>query len=153
MNQLLVFIQNHPFLLTGIVAMAAIAITFELRHRRNTSTAVSPGDAVRLMNGGALVLDIRPTEAFATGHIIDARNVPADNIASESNSLKKYREKPVIVCCDSGATSAGAANSLKAQGFTKVVNLRGGLAAWKQENLPLVTADAVKQGGKKRSKS
>jgi 3-mercaptopyruvate sulfurtransferase SseA len=36
---------------------------------------------------------------------------------------------------------------LKSLGFAKVVNLRGGLAAWKQENLPIVTAKAGNKGG------
>ena len=55
-----------------------------------------------------------------------------------AESLKKYRDKPVIVCCESGMRSGAAARVLKAQGFAKVVNLRGGLAAWRTENLPLV---------------
>ena len=38
--------------------------------------------------------------------------------------------------------SSAAARVLKAQGFAKVVNLRGGLAAWRAENLPLVKSDA-----------
>jgi rhodanese-related sulfurtransferase len=38
--------------------------------------------------------------------------------------------------------SGAAARVLQAQGFTKVVNLRGGLQAWRAENLPLVKADA-----------
>ncbi len=37
--------------------------------------------AVRLMNQGALVLDLRPKEAFEAGHIADARNVPAAELA------------------------------------------------------------------------
>jgi rhodanese-related sulfurtransferase len=53
--------------------------------------------------------------------------------------LKKYREKTVIVYCETGTTSAAAAKELRASGFNKAVNLRGGLSAWRQDNLPVVT--------------
>ncbi|HTE42051.1 MAG TPA: rhodanese-like domain-containing protein [Steroidobacteraceae bacterium] len=149
MNRFLEFLQNHPYLFTAAFAVAIAAIVMELRHRKGTSAAVGPLDAVRLINSGALVLDVRPAEAFAGGHIIDARHIAAEDLGKEAESLKKkYLEKPVILCCDSGMTSAGAANTLKAQGFSKVVNLRGGLQAWKQENLPLVIAQPDKVSGK-----
>jgi rhodanese-related sulfurtransferase len=154
MNRFLEFIQAHPYLLTAVIAVAVAAIVVELRHRKGTSSAVGPLDAVRLINSGALVLDVRSAEAFAGGHIIDARHIAADDLAKEAESLKKkYREKPVIVCCDSGMTSAGAANTLKAQGFSQVVNLRGGLQAWKQENLPLVIDGSDKASDKPSGKS
>jgi rhodanese-related sulfurtransferase len=43
-------------------------------------------------------------------------------------------------------TSSGGAKLLRAQGFTKVVNLRGGLQAWRAENLPLVKTDKDRKG-------
>lgn len=153
MSQLFEFIQNHPWLSGSIVALAFAAIAIELRHRVAGAVAVGPADAVRLMNGGALVLDVRAADAFATGHIIDARNIPQPELGAQAESLKKkYLEKPIVVCCDSGVTSGGAATLLKSQGFTKVVNLRGGLSAWKQENLPLVTAASANKPGNKPGK-
>jgi rhodanese-related sulfurtransferase len=151
MNRLFEFIQHHPLLFSGIALVAIAAIVIELRHRLSAAVAVGPTDAVRLMNGGALVLDVRPADAYAAGHIIDARHIPQAELAAQADSLKKHREKPVIVCCDSGVTSGAAASILKGLGFTQVVNLRGGLNAWKQDNLPLVTASATpKSGGKNK---
>jgi rhodanese-related sulfurtransferase len=51
--------------------------------------------------------------------------------------LKKYKEKPVVVYDESGSLSASATRQLAAQGFTKAVNLRGGIVAWRTENLPV----------------
>ena len=142
MNRLLEFIQNHA-LLTGAAAVLGItAVVLELRHRMSAAGAVGPSDAVRLINAGALVIDVRGADAYATGHIIDSRNVTHADLAAQADSLKKYRDKPVIVVCDSGATAAASANTLKTAGFNQVVNLRGGLAAWKQENMPVVTTPA-----------
>jgi rhodanese-related sulfurtransferase len=152
MEHLLPFIQKHPLLVSGIALLAIAAIVIELRHRLSAAAAVGPSDAVRLMNKGALVIDVRAAEAYATGHIIDARHIPQAELAAQADALKKYREKPVIVCCDSGVTSGASAGVLKSLGFTQVVNLRGGIGAWKTENMPLVTTTSKIAGKSKGSK-
>ena len=63
---------------------------------------------------------------------------------SRAESLKKYKDKPLIVYCENGFASAAAARALKEQGFTKVATLRGGLQGWRQENLPLVKGEGKK---------
>lgn len=153
MNRLAEFIQHNPLLVALVVALAVAAIVIELRFRKQGSTALGPAEAVRLINGGALVIDVRAQEAFASGHIIDSRHIPQNDLAGQADSLKKYREKPVLLYCDTGVASSAAARALKALGFANVVNLRGGLAAWKQENLPTVTEKkgAAKQKGGKQS--
>ncbi|HEX7011731.1 MAG TPA: rhodanese-like domain-containing protein [Steroidobacteraceae bacterium] len=144
MNRLLEYTTNHPFLVGAAVILAVLAIVIEIRHRARGSNSVGPTDAVRLTNSGAIVLDVRDPNEYEAGHIIDARNIPAAEIASRADSLKKYKEKPVIVCCENGFASAAAARTLRASGFTKVVTLRGGLQNWRQENLPLVKGAARK---------
>ena len=151
MNRLFEFIQHNTLLTSAAALLAIAAVVIELRHRLGSAVAVGPTDAVRLMNSGALVIDVRTADAFAAGHIIDARHIAQSELAAQADALKKYREKPVIVCCESGQSSGASAGVLKALGFTKVVNLRGGIAAWKQDNMPLVTASASKGGGKNKS--
>lgn len=138
MNRFFEFAAAHPLLITAIVVVALIAIVLEIRHRASGSGAVSPTEAVLMANQGALMLDVRNDEQYADGHIIDARHVRGSDLGSSTDSLKKYKDKAVVVYCDTGATSASAARVLKSKGFTKVVNLRGGLQAWKQESLPVV---------------
>ncbi|HEX7114338.1 MAG TPA: rhodanese-like domain-containing protein [Steroidobacter sp.] len=144
MNRLLEYTSNHPFLVVAAVILAVLAIVIEIRHRARGSNSVGPMDAVRLTNSGAIVLDVRDSKEYEAGHIIDARNIPAAELASRADTLKKFKEKPVIVCCENGFASAAAARALRAQGFTKVVTLRGGLQSWRQENLPLVKGAARK---------
>jgi rhodanese-related sulfurtransferase len=142
MDKLLEYVARHPFLVGGTAALAAAVLIYEFSRARNAGEAVGPLDAVRLLNQGALLLDVRSKAEFDSGHVIDARHVPQEEIAASAETLKKYREKVVIACCESGMRSSAAARVLKAQGFTKVVNLRGGLAAWRGENLPLVKSDS-----------
>jgi rhodanese-related sulfurtransferase len=89
------------------------------------------------MNQGATVLDLRTEEAYAEGHISGARHFDAAQILKAAETLKRYKEKPLIVVCDRGTVGAAAVRTLGRQGFTKVFNLRGGLVAWRAQNLPL----------------
>jgi len=129
---------QHPYLAAAAVILLAAVIVMETRARARGASGVSPGEAVRLMNKGALVIDVRSNDAFAAGHIGDARNIAAADLPAQAESLKRFREKPVVICCDTGVISGGAARRLAALGFTQVANLRGGLNAWRQDNLPLV---------------
>jgi len=148
MQRLLEFIGHHPYLVAAAVLAAVVVLVYELRARVQAFAALSATQAVRLMNQGALVLDLRGKDSFDAGHIVDARNVPAAELESQADSLKKWRDKNVITYCDSGANGASGARTLIKLGFTKVFNLQGGLNAWVKDNLPL----AKTAGGKSSSK-
>jgi rhodanese-related sulfurtransferase len=147
MQRLIEFIGHHPWLASGAAAMAIAVLVYELRERIQSFASLSAMQAVRLMNQGALVLDLRGRESYDAGHIGDARNVPAADLPNQLESLKKWREKSVITYCDSGRDGALAARTLQKQGFTKVFNLDGGLNAWVKDNLPLAKGS---QGGKSK---
>lgn len=137
MDALLQHFSAHPFLAGAAVALTVAVLVHELRQRANAASAVSPTEAVRLMNDGAVLVDVRSVNQFKDGHITGARNVPGDQIADGAKALEKFRDQTIITCCDSGATSGAAARRLTELGFSRVVNLRGGLTAWRQDNLPV----------------
>jgi rhodanese-related sulfurtransferase len=147
MDRFFEYAVRHPLLVGGTVLLALLAAAYEFSRARSGGQSVGPTDAVRLLNQGALLVDVRSQAEFDSGHIIDARHVPESDLAQAGETLKRYRDKVVVVCCESGARSAAAARTLTTQGFTKVVNLRGGLQAWRAENLPLIKKD---QGAKAR---
>lgn len=137
MDRFLQYASNHTGL-AGLAALAALlVIIYELRERGSSAASVSPQELIRLQNQGALILDIRKPDVYATGHIVGARHLPSDQILTAGDSLKKYKEKPVIVYCDTGSLAAAAVRQLQGQGFTKAFNLRGGLTGWRTDNLPL----------------
>lgn len=138
MDRLLEYVGHHP-ILAALTALAAIAaLGYEAWLRAQSAGGLPPQEVIRLMNQGATLLDLRRSEDFAAGHISGARHFDAAQLATATESLRKYKERPLIVYCDRGVTASGAAKQLVQQGFTKVFNLRGGLAAWRAENLPLV---------------
>ena len=63
-----------------------------------------------------------------------------EQILKAADTLKKHREKPVVVYDATGSLGTAAARQLAAQGFTRAFTLRGGLAAWRADNLPLSRA-------------
>jgi rhodanese-related sulfurtransferase len=140
MDRLLEYITHHPWYAAGAAVAALLVIVYELRTRNENVSAVSPQDVVRLMNQGALVIDLRPEDAFATGHVAGARQMSGEQILKAGDTLKKQKEKVLIVYDDTGSLGAAAVRQLAAQGFTKAFNLRGGISAWRAENLPLSKA-------------
>ena len=152
MQRLIEFTGNHPYLVLAAVFMLVVVIVSEIRARLQGIAAIAPQDAIRLMNQGALVLDVRGREPYAAGHIGEARHVPLKDLAGSVDSLKKYKEKPIVAYCDTGNEASLAARELRRLGFLKAFNLRGGLAAWQQENLPIVrTSDTPAPKPSKRN--
>ncbi len=95
-------------------------------------------EATRLMNqGGSLVLDIREGDEFASGHLPKARHIPLSQLSKRVDEIVKFKDKPVLVTCRTGAKAGAAARLLKQAGFTKVLALRGGVDAWQQASLPV----------------
>ena len=149
MQRLFEFIAHHPYLASGAVLAAIALAVYEVQARLQAFAALSAMQAVRLMNQGALVLDLRNKDSFDSGHIGDARNLPVAELESQAESLKRWRDKNVITYDDSGSGGAGAARTLTKLGFTKVFSLEGGLNAWVKDNLPLTkTASGGRAGGK-----
>ena len=140
MDRLIEYVSNHPLLVASAVFAAVVVITYESRIRATAFASVSTQDLIRLMNQGALVLDIRKPDEFAQAHVNGAKHLPSDQILTAGDNFKRFKDKPVVVYCDSGSLAAAAVRQLNAQGFTKAFTLRGGLAAWRAENLPVAKA-------------
>lgn len=90
-----------------------------------------------LSNDSVQLLDVRTPEEFAEGHIEDATNLNVYDKNFIEEAMKSLdSSKPVAVYCRSGKRSADAAQKLSEKGF-KVINLKGGILAWKANNLPI----------------
>ena len=140
MDRVLEYVSHHPWLATATAVVLAIIVVYEMRARSESLFSVSPQELIRLMNQGALVLDLRPAEQYQAGHLNGARQMNSDQILSAGDTLRKHKEKAVVVYDDRGSLGAAAVRQLTAQGFTRAFALRGGLAAWRADNLPLTRA-------------
>lgn len=100
---------------------------------------VSVSEATLLINRqDAIVVDVRETAEWSTGHIQDARHIALGHLGKHLSEIDKFKEKPVIVVCASGNRSRSACGTLKKAGFQQVFNLTGGVAAWRDAGLPMI---------------
>jgi rhodanese-related sulfurtransferase len=144
MDQYLEFAGNNTLLVAALSISFFVLVFTELRRKSMGLTNVEPHDAVRLINADSVVIDIRSPEAFARGHIVNAKNIPIGELDANMEKVKKY--KSILTVCDAGVSSNQAVNTLRKAGLDNVYGIRGGINAWTQANLPLVTA---KKTGKK----
>lgn len=137
MAQLVEFVGNHVWLVAGLVAAWSAVLFYEMRLRAQGATHISAADAVRLINKGALVIDVRKPEEFQSGHIVNARNVPAERV-QQGDEINKKKDKILLTVCADGSSSGKAAGHLRKAGYENAFSLKGGLAGWRADNLPLV---------------
>jgi rhodanese-related sulfurtransferase len=137
MERLLEYLQRHPYLASVAVAMALAVFVFELRTRRVAYAALRPQETVQLMNQGAQLYDMRDAGAFAAGHINGAKHLDPAQQANATELLKRFKDRLLVIYCEDGHRSTSLTRQLHAGGFTKVFNLRGGLATWRAEGMPL----------------
>jgi len=144
MDKFLEFAGNHTLLVFALVTTFLLVIFTELRRKASGMLNVPPTDAVKLINNDAVVIDLRSIEAYSNGHIVNAKSVPMGELAGHMGKLDKLKKKPVIAVCDSGISSTKAVNTLRNSGFESVYGLKGGMAAWGQAGLPVVTGKKTK---------
>ena len=138
MNDLIQFANHHPLMLGALVAAGFVVLFYELRLRAGGTTHVSAADAVRLINKGALVIDVRKPADYEAGHIVNARNVELDKIQRGDETIVKKKDKVLLAVCDNGGLSGKAAGLLRKAGYPNTFSLRGGIVGWRADNLPLV---------------
>jgi len=94
------------------------------------------------------VLDVRTPGEFAEGHIQNALNIDWNGANFDAQVSKLDKKSPVFVYCLSGGRSASAASQLRTLGFTKVLELDGGMMGWRSAGLPETTdARVLKKSG------
>ncbi len=147
MDRFLEFAGEHMLLVTALFVSFFVLVFSELRRKASGILAVDPNSAVKLINNDALVIDLRSAESFGRGHIVNARNIPFDELSARLDKIEKYKDKPVVAVCDAGITSNRAVTTLRSSGFESAYGLKGGMNAWSQAGLPVVSGKKTK--GKK----
>ncbi len=128
---------TENIVLIAIAFASGAMLMWPIIMKRTAGASVDTLGATRLINDTqALIVDVRAPGEFEAGHLPGARNIPLAELDSRAGELPQGR--PVIVCCNSGMSSAKAAAALRKAGRQEVFNLDGGLNAWRQAGLPVV---------------
>ena len=136
MEQLFEFVGNHPLLVGAFLLILALFVRNELVRG---GRAVTPQELVNLVNrDGAVVVDVRDKNEFSEGHIVGAINVPHTALANRLAELEKYKERPLVLACKMGQHAGASGTVLCKAGFQNVSRLKGGVAEWRNQSLPVV---------------
>jgi rhodanese-related sulfurtransferase len=146
MDRILEFAGNHPLLVSALMASFFLVVFYELRRKASGTINIEAIDAVKLINNDAVIIDLRSADAYGRGHIVNARNIPSDEVEAKTATLEKYKSTPIVAVCDSGVSSTRAVNSLRKKGFESVYGLKGGMTGWSQAGL---TKSKPKKGKKR----
>jgi rhodanese-related sulfurtransferase len=99
---------------------------------------VLPPEAQRMMESGALLVDVRELDEYQQVRIPGATFMPLSGLAQTYHQLPT--DRPVILYCRTGSRSANATAALTHQvGLGNVHNLEGGIVEWYEEGLPTTT--------------
>ncbi|MDO5654551.1 MAG: rhodanese-like domain-containing protein [Flavobacteriaceae bacterium] len=87
----------------------------------------------RITEPNVQIIDARTAKEYTDGHIENAQNMDVLQIENFRTEIQKLdKEKPVLVYCKSGKRSQKASQILEEEGFTKVIDLKGGYNAWQK---------------------
>ncbi|MBN8886868.1 MAG: rhodanese-like domain-containing protein [Rudaea sp.] len=132
------FIGNHLVLVTLFLVVLVSLIGNEISRFFRGYRELTPAALTQLINRESpLVVDLSAPGDFEKAHIPGARNVQLSQFDPENKDLAPVKDRPVAVYCRAGTTSAQAAAKLVKAGFKQVFWLGGGLAAWREANLPV----------------
>jgi rhodanese-related sulfurtransferase len=98
---------------------------------------ISPEEARRLMNEGAVLVDVREADEHAREKIPGARNVPLSSIGNGASPGLATAERGIIYHCRTGARTAENADRLSGAANCEAYLVEGGLDAWRKAGLPL----------------
>lgn len=134
-------------LLFNIIA-AAIFSAGVLSCTAQTNTALNAGEFETGIGtkDSIQILDVRTPGEYSSGHIKGA-------LLADWNNKEEFKRrvafidknKPVYVYCLAGGRSAAAAEKMRAEGYEKVYELKGGINAWKADSKPLEGKSTAKQ--------
>ena len=99
---------------------------------------VSRGEARKLIEDGAQLVDVRTEHEWAAGRIAGATHLPLDELAERAGEIDS--DRPVVLYCRGGNRSSMAASALAEAGYD-AVKMEEGIVGWADEGLPLAPDD------------
>jgi rhodanese-related sulfurtransferase len=124
--------------LVAVAVVSGAMLVLPLLRRGAGGPSVTTLQATQMINRqDALLLDVREQAEYAQAHILNARGLPLSQLEARIGDIEKFKDKPLIVYCATDNRSSSAVATLKKRGFSNVVILSGGFAAWQQAGLPV----------------
>ena len=135
MNTFFLFISQNFIAVTLLLLSPIALIVYE---GRKGGKKLSPGEATRKINKeNALVVDLRSSQEFSSGHIAGSINVQEDKLEQHLTTKRHSKETPVVLVCKTGAASKKSGISLMKAGYLDINVVSGGMMTWEGNGMPL----------------
>jgi rhodanese-related sulfurtransferase len=138
------FTDYANLVLIAIVLISGGLLLWPVISRRGRG-GLSAAEATQLINRrNAVVVDLRPAEEYAGGHLPQARHVEFAQLQAKTGQIAKNKSTPVLFVCQTGQQSHKAVRIAKEAGYTEVHILQGGVSAWQHAGMPVVKQGVAK---------
>lgn len=104
---------------TLLIVIAVLAVFFFIRRL----SLISPEAARQAIRNGALVIDVRSSSEYGSGHLAGAVNVPLGELSERIGQVCPDKNRMILLHCLSGGRSGMAVGTLKSLGYTNAHNL------------------------------
>lgn len=129
----------------AVVAALIVCVVLALAATRRRgagggASSIDPADlAARIARGERFhILDVRSEPEFAAGHVPGAVNIPFNHVGARMDQVPGDAGEELYVYCGHGPRAYMAASSLRRDGRTRLLYVRGHFAAWQRAGLPTV---------------
>lgn len=130
------FFINNWFLF-AIALVSGGLLAWPLLSRGAAAGGVSPAEAVNLINRErGVLIDVSEPAEYGAGHAGGAKNVPFGTLETATD-LPKNKAVPLLLMCPTGARARRSVAILRKRGYEKASAVIGGVAAWREANLPI----------------
>ena len=130
--------RTFPLGLAVLAFLAILAFSpFATAEAPDQAPSIAPSElsARRATDRAPIVIDVRTREEYASGHIPGALNIPFDQVAEKISEIDAPHG--VALYCMIGPRARKGEAALLGAGYTSVLHIEGGLAAWKAAGLPV----------------
>ena len=135
MNTFFLFISQNFIAVTLLLLSILALIVYE---GRKGGKKLSPNEATRKINKEeALVLDLRPSQEFSSGHIAGSINMQEYKLEQHLTTKSHPKATPIILGCKTGMNSKKSGISLIKLGYLDVNIIGGGMMSWEGNGMPL----------------
>ena len=150
MNDFIAFLVKYWYLSLAFAGILSAILFTEFKENQAGGDTVDPEELTKMINRDhALVLDLRDQESFQQGHIVDAHSIAKDNLEKSLKKFGKHKSKLCVLVDADGRSLATVIKQCRELGFEKVFGLKGGINAWKEAGMPLISEKVVEKNSEK----
>lgn len=111
------------------------------------SNSISAQNAIDLLNSGeAILIDVREADEFKNEHIAHALSIPLSALEDGFSKLNIPTDKTIIFQCLKGTRGQMACERVTNSCDNKIVNIDGGINAWKEQKFPVISNKGHRSG-------